>query len=72
MLQVLKVKFEDGNQTLNVPDDLEIIANLYADLSGTILLVKTNGTIVTPAPAEPAQAIIPEVVNLPEETRLES
>lgn len=61
MLKVLKVKFEEGNQTLDVPDDLEIVANLYADLNGTILLVRTNSNVVTP-----------EVVNPPDEAGLES
>jgi hypothetical protein len=69
MLKILKVKFDDGNHTIDVSDDLEIVANLYADLAGTILLVRTSGEPI--APVESA-AIIPEVVNPPEEAGLET
>lgn len=62
MVKLIKVKFEDGNQTLDVPDDVEVVANLFADLSGTILLVKTI------PPQQPA--VIPEVVNPPADTGL--
>lgn len=61
MLKVLKIHFKEGDQSLDVPEDLEIVANLYADLSGTVLLVRTNAPVV-----------VPEVVNPPAETTLEN
>lgn len=63
MLKVLKVKFEDGNQTLDVPRDCEIVANLYADLNGTVLLIRMPDESVS---------VTPEVVSSPPETSLEA
>lgn len=73
MLKVLKVNFEKGNQTLDVPDNCEIVANLYADLKGTVLLIRVpNDAPASVALTVDAPAITPEVVNPPDETGLES
>ena len=66
MLKVLKVILNAGNQTLEVPNDCEIIANLYSSLDGVVLLVR-----MTDSPSTPP-SVTPDIVFSPEEKGLES
>lgn len=72
MLKVLKVNFAEGNQSLDVLDDLEVVGSLFADLNGVVLLVRTTGlpsnAPIAPIDVAPSTVTHAESETLPEET----
>jgi hypothetical protein len=53
MLKVLKVTFTEGNQTLDVPEGIKVVASLYGGIDGVVLLVEAP----TPEPVQVEEGV---------------
>ena len=47
MQKILKLEFGEGTQTLDIAEGVKIVASLYTDLKGAVLLVDQTSEEVT-------------------------